>query len=92
MLPSYLKHCLVAANTDDDMETEFLIYSLGPEVEYMNETREHFSGLDQSQIDCLIHFLEWCAQHKHWAEYCPDNVAKALAFVREYALSLTNSA
>jgi len=82
VLPSYLKHCLTVDSTYDDMETEFLIYNLGPELKYQKDTLERLSLLNQAQIECLIHFLQWCEVHPHWSEYCPEDIAQALAFMR----------
>jgi len=84
-LPSYLKHCLkvplAVALHYNDGETEFLIYNLGPKEEHQAETIERLSLLNQSQIDCLIHFLEWCSVHEHWSNYCAEDIQRALAFM-----------
>lgn len=85
-LPSYLKHCLTVDSTYDDMETEFLIYTLRPDLKYQKDTLERLSLLSRSQLDCLIHFLEWCAAHPHWSEHCPDDITQALSFMRTVKL------
>lgn len=82
VLPSYLKHCLTVDSTYDDLETEFLIYNLGPELKYQKETLERLSLLNKSQIECLVHFLQWCEVHPHWSGYCREDIARALAFMR----------
>jgi len=83
VLPSYLHHCLTAdSTTDHDQATEFLIYNLGPDLKYQKETMQRLSLLNEKQINCLIHFLEWCAQHAYWSTYCPENINKGLAFMR----------
>jgi len=83
VLPSYLHHCLAAdSTTDGDQATEFLIYNLGPDLKYQKETMQRLSLLNLKQIDCLIHFLEWCAQHAYWSTYCPENITNGLAFMR----------
>ena len=81
-LPSYLKHCLAVTNTYDDSETEFLIYNLGPALQFQAETLQRLAALNRKQIDCLIHFLEWCSEHEHWGEYCSGNIEQALSFMR----------
>lgn len=83
VLPSYLHHCLTAdSTTDGDQTTEFLIYNLGPALKYQKETMQRLSLLNREHIDCLIHFLEWCAQHAYWSTYCPEDINKGLAFMR----------
>ena len=81
-LPSYLRHSLTASATYDDCETEFLIYNLGPKPEHQEETIQRLAHLDDEQIACLIHFLEWCANHPHWSDYCADSIASAQSFMR----------
>lgn len=82
ILPSYLRHCLSVENNYDDLETEFLIYNLGPDEKYIEETLLRLAVFNIEQVDCIVHFLEWCGCHKHWSEYCPENIEKALAFMR----------
>ncbi len=82
VLPSYLTHCVSVKTVSDDMETEFLIYNLGPSQQFQDETLERLSALNFPQIDCLIHFLEWCSAHEHWAAYCPEDIERALSFMR----------
>ncbi len=82
VLPSYLRHCLTQDTNKDPKETEFLIYNLGPALKYQKETIQRLSMLNAEQITCLIHFLEWCAAHEHWSKYCPEDIDKALAFMR----------
>ena len=81
VLPSYLKHCLSANDVLRD-ETEFLLYNLGPEPKFQEETIERLALLNVQQIDCLIHFLEWCAAHPYWSRYCDDDIARAATFLR----------
>jgi hypothetical protein len=84
-LPSYLKYCITVNVTDyvDDRETEFLIYSLSPSKEFENETIEHLSELNKEQIECLIHFLEWCQNHQYWSDYCAENLANSIIFLKK---------
>lgn len=83
VLPSYLRHCLTVAGTSNDPETEFLIYNLSPPPEDRAQTTERFGALDEEQLACLVHFLEWCGAHAHWSDYCKDDISAALLFVRE---------
>jgi hypothetical protein len=80
-LPHYLPFCLTAEAAYNQMETEFLIYNLGPAEEYEAETRLRLSTLNSDQVGCLIRFLKWCEAHPHWSEYCPENISSALQFV-----------
>jgi hypothetical protein len=82
ILRDYLKFCLTPEAEYNMMETEFLIYHLGPDLKYQKETLQQLSGLSRNQIDCLIHFLEWSATHPKWGDYCPENIEKALNFMR----------
>ncbi len=82
ILPHYLKFCLTPEAEYNRMETEFLIYSLGPTLEFQKETLERLSNLNKAQIDCLIHFLEWCLSQQHWKEYCPEDIERAINFLR----------
>ena len=82
ILPHYLKFCLTAEAAYNQMETEFMIYHLGPGLKSQEETMLQLSGLNRREIDCLIHFLEWCASHPLWGEYCPEDIERALSFVR----------
>lgn len=65
-LPSYLRYCLTEEAGYDQLEIEFLIYNLAPELKYQLETKRRLSALSQDQILCLINFLEWCKVHEHW--------------------------
>lgn len=83
VLPSYLHHCLTAdSTTDGDQSTEFLICNLAPDLKYQKEAMQRLSLLNPEQVNCLIHFLEWCAQHAYWSTYCPEDINKGLAFMR----------
>lgn len=82
VLPSYLTHCVSVETVYDGIETEFLIYNLGPEQQSQDKTLERLSALNFHQIGCLIHFLEWCSAHEHWAAYCAEDIERALSFMR----------
>jgi hypothetical protein len=82
ILPHYLKYCLTPEAEYNQMETEFMIYHLGPAAEFQEETLQQLAGFSQEQIECLARFLEWCSSHPKWSEYCGEDVDRALGFVR----------
>ena len=81
VMPFYLKYCLANESTYGSTETEFLIYNLGPEEKYKDETKQRLGLFKPKQIQCLIHFLEWCSANEHWSEYCPDEIDRAIKFL-----------
>ncbi|ABV35330.1 hypothetical protein Ssed_0719 [Shewanella sediminis HAW-EB3] len=80
-LPSYLRFCITEEAKYNQMETEFLIYNLAPELKHELETKQRLSSLNQQQILCLIHFLEWCQQDEHWGQYCPEEISSGIAYL-----------
>ncbi|MDX5373726.1 MAG: hypothetical protein LPK18_14990 [Pseudomonadaceae bacterium] len=80
-LPSYLRYCLTTKTDAADMETEFLIYNLGPAPKYQAEAIMRFSALNQEQINCLHSFLLWCQEHERWSKYCPEHIERAINFI-----------
>jgi len=82
ILPHYLRFCLTPEAEYNRMETEFLIYSLGPDLPFQRDTLQRLSLLTAVQIECLVHFLEWCLDNKYWRDYCPNNITKAIDFLR----------
>ena len=80
VLPHYPRFCFTAEAEYNRMETEFLIYSLAPSLEFQAETWQRLSLLNINQINCLIHFLEWCSNHQCWKEYCPDGIDRGINF------------
>ncbi len=82
VLPSYLRHCLTQEPDHDYGETSFLIYNLAPEPKYEAETRERLSALSTDQINCLLHFVEWCKEHPYWSDFCPNEIALAYEFLQ----------
>ena len=82
VLPSYLRLCLSQDPYNDSGETEYLIYNLAPKPKHENETKERLSALSANQINCLGHFIEWCKEHPHWSDYCPQEIAIATEFVQ----------
>jgi hypothetical protein len=80
-LPSYLRYCLTEQAKYTQMETEFLIYNLAPELKYQLETKQRLSALNKEQVQCLIHFLEWCSEDEYWGQYCPEEISSGIAFL-----------
>lgn len=82
ILPHYLKFCLTPAAEYSRMETEFLIYGLAPDLKFQAETRQRFSTLSKDQVNCLIHFLEWCLNRAYWKEYCSSDIDRGIVFMK----------
>lgn len=80
-LPHYLPFCLTPEAEYNRMETDFLVYSLGPEEQYRQETRERMSLLNARQVKCLISFVEWLREHPHWGEFFPEEIEEASRFL-----------
>lgn len=85
VLPSYLRRCVAQDAECDAMETEFLIYTLVPAQEHEAEAAARLSSLSLTQLRLLEHFLEWCAAHPYWSEYCHDDIERARAFTSAQA-------
>jgi hypothetical protein len=81
ILPHYLRFCLTPEAEYNRTETEFLIYSLSPELLFQKDTLQRLSGFNQLQIDCLTHFLDWCFSQQYWKDYCPDELNRAMNFL-----------
>jgi hypothetical protein len=77
-----LPFCLQQDTGYDPMETEFLIYSLAPSQEHEADARIELSGMSRQQLQCLVHFLEWCQSHPHWSDYCPQEIERGIEFLR----------
>lgn len=83
ILPHYLRYCLSDKGQKSRMETEFLVYHLSPAGEFREEALKRLAFLREEQIECLLHFLDWCSAHPHWGEYFPEDLEKAKEFLRE---------
>ncbi len=81
-MPFYLRFCLTPEAEYNHMETEFLIYNLNPDLKFQRDTLQRLSLFTEVQVRCLIHFLEWCLTKQYWKEYCPDNINRAIEFLR----------
>jgi hypothetical protein len=82
LMPHYLRFCLTSEAAYNRMETEFLIYNLGPELKFQSGTLKRLSLFTARQAGCLIHFLQWCRNQEYWRDYCPENIDSAIAFLR----------
>ena len=82
LMPFYLRFCLTPEAEYNHMETEFLIYNLNPDLKFQRDTLQRLSLFTEVQVRCLIHFLEWCLTKQYWKEYCPDNINRAIEFLR----------
>lgn len=87
LLPHYLRFCLTPEAEYNRVETEFLIYNLGPALEFQKDTMQRLSLLNRDQINCLIHFLEWCANHQYWKDYCLEDINKARKFLSKVLMN-----
>jgi hypothetical protein len=81
-LPHYLPYCLTPEAEYNKMETEFLIYNFGCSDEYKDNMRTQLSCFTMRQLQCLILFVEYLRGHPQWSEYCPEDIARALVFLR----------
>jgi hypothetical protein len=82
ILPRYLRYCLTEEASYNAFETEYLIYSLGPDLEFQADTQKRLSLLSRDQVACLVDFLAWCRNQPPWREHCPEEIDKAIEFLR----------
>lgn len=85
ILPHYLRFCFTAEAEYNRMETESLIYALGPGpgAEVLEEKLQRLSMLNADQVTCLIHFLEWCLSDEYWSQYCPEDIGSGINFLND---------
>ncbi|MFZ6721720.1 DUF6714 family protein [Undibacterium sp. Ji49W] len=86
ILPHYLKFSLTPEAVRNTFETQSIIFNLGPDPAFQADTKVRLSSLNQKQITCLVHFLEWLKNHTHWNEYCPEDIDGALKFMRSLTI------
>jgi hypothetical protein len=82
VLPYYLRYCLTPEAAYTRGEIEFLVYNLGPRLEFQSAACQRFSRLNATQVTCLIHFLEWCFEDVYWGDYFPEDITRAINFLR----------
>lgn len=87
ILPHYLRFCLTPEAEYNRMETEFLIYSLGPDLQLQAETVKQLSKFNAAQINCVLNFFEWCLASPYWQEFCPKELDQAMNFLGKIAVS-----
>jgi hypothetical protein len=80
IFPHYLRYCLSPDGEQTRMETEFLVYFLSPKAEFYDDSLKRLAFLGENQIQCILHFLDWCRAHPHWGEYFPDDLRVATEF------------
>jgi hypothetical protein len=85
LLPHYLSYCLTDEAAYNRFETEFLIYNLGPTLEFQRNTQKRLALLNKSQLACLIHFLKWCLEDEEWKDLHEENIARAISFIETVA-------
>lgn len=79
VLPSYLTHCLLLANSQTLLDTEFLTFDLGASMHGLAESVQRLDAFTAEQKACLVLFLEWCGQQEDWADLCGEDIDSALA-------------
>lgn len=85
LLPYYLTYCLTDEARYNRFETEFLIYNLGPSLEFQRDTQKRLALLNRSQLACLIDFLKWCLEDEEWKDLFEENIARAISFIETIA-------
>jgi hypothetical protein len=81
LLPHYLSYCLTDEARYNRFETEFLIYNLGPSLEFQRDTQKKLALLNMAQLACLIDFLTWCLEDEEWRDLFAENIARAISFL-----------
>lgn len=88
LLPQYLKYCLTEEAQYNRFETEYLIFNLGPELQFQSDAKKRLSLLTNEQLLCLVHFLEWCRQDEWWADANAVDIDRAISLLRVIQASL----
>ena len=89
LLPYYLIYCLTDEARYNRFETEFLIYNLGPSLEFQRDARKRLALLSKPQLACLRDFLKWCLEDEEWRDLFAENIARAISFVEVVAADLS---
>jgi hypothetical protein len=82
ILPYYLRFCIAPEAEYSRDEKESLIFNLSPDLKFQSETLERLSLLNQTQINCLIHFVEEYSKSEYWNTYYSDDIKRAINFLR----------
>jgi hypothetical protein len=80
ILPHYLRFCLSSGGKYSQEEVYFLVYNLSPDPEFQEDEYRRLSGLNFSQINCLVNFLKWCESNEDWIEILED-IDRAIKFL-----------
>lgn len=81
ILPHYLRFCLTPEAEYNRMETEFLIYNLGPEPQFQANAAARLSLLTSQQISTLVNFLNWCLCVDYWRENFSTYLQRGVEFL-----------
>ena len=90
ILPHYLRFCLTPEAEYSRTETEFLVYSLAPEPEFLEDAIVRLSSLSQPQLHVLIHFLQWCLMSTYWEDYFEKDILLAIEFLNSTIAKRSN--
>ena len=82
ILPNYLKFCLNSEWCRAQDAVYFLVFNLGPNPEFESETYSRLQTLSIEQINCLIHFLQWCTGIED-SVYIEEDIDKAFNFLQK---------
>lgn len=84
ILPHYLRYCLTPEAIYNRFETEFLIYSLAPDLEFEKDSLFRMSSMSGDQVRCLQNFLDWCLNQTYWNDFCPEEIVLAKTFLEKH--------
>ena len=85
-LPYFLSYGVTPEAEYTDSEIAFLIFALSPQPEFENASAYKLSELNSKQLQCLLHFFEWCATNEYWAE----NYSSELEAVSKFLVRVRN--
>ncbi len=80
IFPHYLTYCLTPEAEYNFMEMEFLVYALSPSKTYELETSQRLTLFNETQIMCIVHFLEWSRQNEAWIDL-EEDIDNALRYL-----------
>ncbi len=82
ILPYYLKFCLNLEWWCVQDAVYFFVFNLGPNPEFERETYSRLQILSIEQVNCLIHFLQWCTGIED-SVYIEEDIDKAFNFLQK---------
>lgn len=83
ILGGYLRYCITETARQSQTETEMLVYFLSPPESNKKSAIDSLSCLSDSQVICMIEFLEFLKQDSFWGEYFPNDLDAAIFFLRK---------